>query len=329
MTTTRRSRTFPHAATRDLCAIAALVVTALLLVACGGEEGDDAMRGASERGRLLSAPDGAVPADAARYGLEPVGGEGAGAAPSASTSGAPGDGGYRRRSSWGVLLGTYSGPTAMDAAANQVRTMATQIDPRLADARVHRTRGGALVVYGRYGDAEDPGAQQALRWIKELRRGERMIFPRAILTRVTDQRAAGEIRPIELLSVRKQYPDLNPLYTLQIAAWGTFDSPDLVYDDVAEQAELQARRLRAQGLPAYVHHDPDLEISSVTVGVFDRTAVDLQAGMELDPRLRQYRDRFPAHLVNGEELQELVSTLRPELGRVTQRPRLVEIPRLR
>ena len=75
-----------------------------------------------------------------------------------------------------------------------------------------------------------------------------------------------------------------------------------------------------------MHHDDDLRLSMVTVGLFDHTAVDAESGLfapEVDALLR----KFPAHLVNGEPLRELLDRRRPGLGTRVQAPRLVLVPR--
>jgi hypothetical protein len=65
----------------------------------------------------------------------------------------------------------------------------------------------------------------------------------------------------------------------------------------------------------------------VTVGLFDKTALDPQSGLysyEVEQLLR----RFPEHLVNGEPLMEPLDFKHPQLGTRLQKPRLVLVPKL-
>ena len=173
-----------------------------------------------------------------------------------------------RSSYWGVILRTFTNEGHDRAAQTMVKSSAT-IDPRLAAAHVHVTDRGSTVVYGMYDGPEAPSAQRDLAWIKGLELGGTRVFPRAMLSRVTPPVAPAAVDPISLRAARRRFPGVDPLYTLQVAVWGDFESGELSLEEIRRRATLDVRELRARGHEAYVHHDDDLRLSMITVGLFD------------------------------------------------------------
>jgi hypothetical protein len=244
-------------------------------------------------------------------------------APETRTAGAdPGDAG--RTTVWSIVLVTYSDEGHREAAANVVEQLPT-IAPELGAARVHTTSKGSMVVYGRYDGPQNDAAQRDLKWVKEITMGNRRVFPRAILSRI-NLGARRALHPHALRSVRLRHPNVDPLYTLEVALWGDFESGKLAPADIRRRAEAYANELRAQGFEAYFHHDDDKRLSMVTVGVFDRTVIDPRSGF-YGPAVEALLQRFPAHLVNGELLYEPIDRYRPARGTRVQRPMLVHVPK--
>lgn len=227
---------------------------------------------------------------------------------------------------WTVVLATFAEEGHAEAAANMIQQLRT-LAPELATPRVHRTSRGSLVVYGEYESPRSPAAQRDLQQIKQITSRGRRVFPRAMLSRINLRSAQERFHPLELLSVRKHYPNVDPLYTLEVAVWGDFESGQLTLAEIHRQAEAYVARLRAGGLEAYFHHDDDKQLSSVTVGVFDRTAINPQSGL-YSPEVNELMRRFPARLVNGEPLNELIDRRRPSRGTRVQRPMLMHVPNL-
>lgn len=227
---------------------------------------------------------------------------------------------------WGIVLATFPADAHPDAAATLIGEL-DRIDPQLTDAWSHHTGNGWLVVYGRYDSPEDEAAQAGLRWVKELKVNDRPAFPRAMLTRIKLATPGARFHPYDLMSARLRYPTVEPLYTLQIGVWGDFESGALTLDEIHQRCEDNVRRLRAQGYEAYYYHDDDQRISTVSIGLFDRTAIDPRTGM-YSPAVAGLLRQFPAHLVNGETLLEPVDGRRPQRGTRIQKPQLVQVPKL-
>ncbi|MCP3904146.1 MAG: hypothetical protein GY715_10985 [Planctomycetes bacterium] len=230
-----------------------------------------------------------------------------------------------RTSYWGIVLRTFSGDDHAASAANMVHSV-PRLDPRLGQAHPHTTSRGSMVVFGVYDTAESPAAQRDLEWIKGIKIRERQVFPTAILSRINPGPGRRRYEPHELLSVRRMYPNVNPLYSLQVGVWGDFDS-GMLLSRIQERAEAQVLELRSKGYEAFVHHDRDKRLSMVTVGLFDKSAVDAQSGI-YSPEVERLFREFPAHLVNGEKLEEPINARAPQLGTRTQSPRLVLVPSL-
>jgi hypothetical protein len=235
--------------------------------------------------------------------------------------------GASRRTVWTIVLATFPRQGHQKAAGNSVQQL-PRIDATLSGgAWVHTGTDGSLMAYGRYESAQSDDAQRDLTWIKTLTLNDVPAFPRAMLTRVNLRPAAAGFDPLELMSARVRHPNVDPLYTLEVAVWSDFDSGKLSLKQIRRSAENYARTLRAKGYDAYYHHDDDRRLSMVTVGLFDRSAVDQRTGLygpAVDVLLRD----FPTYLVNGEELLEPIDGRRLERGTRSKRPVLVHVPKL-
>jgi hypothetical protein len=248
---------------------------------------------------------------------------------------------------WTVVLATFTGE-AHELRAAEARQRIILAASQLASARVRTTERGSMVSIGRFADPASPEARAELERVKSLRiqsgapagagtpgasgaspgprGGGAPLFPAAMLGRVTPPVAPAALHPHSLMAARELHPGVNPLYSLQVAVWSDFESGRLSMDELRQRAEAEVRQLRARGFEAYFHHDPDRRMSMVTVGLFDRRAVDPRSGMysdEVDRLLKQ----FPAHLVNGEVFNEPLDPRRPSRGTRVQTPKLVEVPR--
>src|SRR5690606_9909554 len=149
---------------------------------------------------------------------------------------------------WTIVLGTFSGDGHADVARNAQREIAAQV-PQLASARVHSTDRGSMLLFGRYAAADDPRAAEELNRVKQLRLLGQPAFARAFLSPMPgSSRSPRAAAPHELMSVRQRHPNVDPLYTLQVAVWGDFESGRLSMDEVRRQAETYVQQLRAQGM---------------------------------------------------------------------------------
>ena len=228
--------------------------------------------------------------------------------------------------SWAIVLLTFSAEGHERAAANALQQLPA-ISPQLVGAAwVHTTENGSMVLHGHYDSPESAEAQRDLERVKTLTVSERQVFPRAILTRIRLPGAPRALHPHELYSARNRYPKVDPLYTLEVAVWGDFESGKLSLAEIHRRAQAYAQELRAQGFEAYFYHDDDKRLSVVTVGLFDRRAIDARSGL-YSPQVDALREQFPAHLVNGELLREPIDMRRPHRGTRVQKPLLVHVPK--
>ena len=133
------------------------------------------------------------------------------------------------------------------------------------------------------------------------------------------------LHPYDLWTVRRDYPTMVPIYTLDVAIWGDFESGELPKNQRRSAAEQFAAYLRSKGFESFFYHDDEQQLSSVTVGLFDYKAVDAETGFyswEVDALIEQ----FPQRLVNGEQFMEFQNPNNPSQGTRPQQPRLVEVP---
>ena len=82
------------------------------------------------------------------------------------------------------MLRSFTDGDHARAAATMVRSM-TVIDPRLDQAHSRTNRLGSMVLYGRYDRPSDPAAKKDLMWIHRLKGGNRTVFPKAFLSRIS------------------------------------------------------------------------------------------------------------------------------------------------
>ncbi len=236
-------------------------------------------------------------------------------------------GGDDQTPSWSVLLMTFVTDDHVKSANSSRERIAARI-PQLRDAFVRRVSQGSVVLVGKFTGPSDPAAQAKLKEVKQLVVDGQRPFPGAMLTRTsTDTRPPG---PFDVKQLRARFPDVNPLYSLQVAAWSSFGEKSLTRKDIRASAEKYCKELRAKGFEAWVHHDDDTVISIVTVGHFDHNAYDSKSTLfsgEVEALMR----KFPRSLVNGEEvLIPLDPKEDPKKPGVKTRPqgcRLVEIPK--
>lgn len=235
----------------------------------------------------------------------------------------------RSNSIWALVLGTFSG-TNHEQAARQMVANLPQIAPQVRGARVHTTPRGSMVIYGSYTGRDDEAAKRDQEWIKAIKYQDRNVFNRVILTRIDLRLTQAQLHPHDLLSARRAHPNVDPLYTLDVAIW--MSNPDaksskdrITYEQVKQKAEAYAAELRTRGEEAYFYHDDVNQWSVVTIGLFDRRAIDSRSGLysaEVDALIR----KFPVRLANGEPLMDFKDRFNPKLGTRPVQPKLVLVP---
>ena len=212
--------------------------------------------------------------------------------------------------------------------ADRYRQRLAMLVPTLSSGlRVCTVAEGSLVVYGDYSGWRDAKAREDLKRLRDLTVNERQLFPTAMLTEIKPVRDPASIGEDELLWVRVQYPDVRVLYTLEVAIWSDFESGTLTADQRRREAVRHARMLRQQGFPAFHHHDEVRNMSMVTIGVFDHSAIDASSGLK-SAKIERLMLDFPQRMVNGEPLMTLYDPQDPSKGGRAQPPRLVEVPKL-
>ncbi|MCH2160612.1 MAG: hypothetical protein MK085_01930 [Phycisphaerales bacterium] len=233
-------------------------------------------------------------------------------------SAAGGDAGGR----WSIVLATTTGD-AHDVQAQAIyRDMRSEFS-LLQSAFVRSNDRGSTIWFGRFQAANDPELQAAREQLSGLQRNGQPVFRGLIASVLPDERPIG---PSDLRRARLMHPNIDPLYTLQVACWGTFGANAISWSEVRTRAEAYAAELRRRGYEAWYHHDAVSELSVVTVGVFDHRAYDSRSTL-FSPEVEQLRREFPQHMINGEKA---MLEMRPgdETSRVPQTCRLVSVPEL-
>lgn len=224
---------------------------------------------------------------------------------------------------WSIVLGTFTGPDHTEAARDAAAKLGERI-PEFAGATVRSTAQGSMLLWGQFAGPEDPSAQKEIRRIQAYEYKGARPFASAMIVR-PDPTRKPPTSPNDLRNLRAQFPRVDPLYTLQVAAWADFDG-SMSLEEIRRSAEGYAAELRARGFEAWFHHDDDLKMSVVTVGTFGRDAYDPQSTL-FSPELEKLVKQFPKHLVNGTPLMLRVDPKNPKSAEVPQTCPLVEVPR--
>lgn len=234
---------------------------------------------------------------------------------------------YQGEDVWAILLRSVATDTHQQDAA-EVQRIFAQACPQLRGMWIHSGETGSMVLYGRFASVDDPAAQEALKWVKSQRATNgAQPFHAVMLVRVESADGGrGNVHPFDLRTLRRAHPRINPLYSLQVAAWVGPDDNASAWQECKRQAEQYAASLRGQGHEAWFFHDDTARISSVTVGKFDKRIINQTSGLYTAELGRMY-DQFPRHLLNGEEVLVRENVNDPSSRLVPQQPRLVEVPK--
>ena len=221
---------------------------------------------------------------------------------------------------WSIALLTITGEDHQ-ATAKALKSQIAANHPELTPLFLDEVGGGqgSAIFAGRFSSPKDPRCRALMEEIRQMTSAEgNRLFPRAMPGR-PQSLVAASLHPHDLRTLRLGRRSSTPIYTLQIAQWGTFGDDSILYDRCRAQAEAMARSLRARGLTAWFSHNDGRSLSSVNVGVFGPDAYDPRSTL-FSPEVELLMQRFPQLQVNGEVL------LDPRTG-VARTPFLVEVPR--
>lgn len=228
---------------------------------------------------------------------------------------------------YGISVATFSSDTHQAEGNEYIRRLGMLIPGMREELSLYSEPTQSMVLYGDYEGWDDPDVREATTKLRNFRVQGRKLFDTPILTEVVPPRDPATIDPIELLSLRINYPEARTLYTIEIAVWGDFESGKMPRERRRRISEDYARSLRSAGHKAWFHHDELKQISTVTIGVFDHRAVDSASGIR-SPAVERVIEKFPMRLINGEPLMIPVIRGDPGSGARPQKPILVEVPKL-
>ena len=286
----------------------------LLVCGCGeksGAKSEDALQGTRSRSQSLMAVDDEVMPDQGTMDMFSA------TSRSYQSDSASGNANGGR---WSVILGTSTGTGHEIEAARLLKTIQRDF-PELEMAFMRSNEKGSTVWFGTFDAPNDPSAISTRTRIQSLQTNGRTAFPRAFMGILPDESPMGQM---DLRRARLMNPKINPLYTLQVACWGTFGSNEISWAEVKRAAEKYAIELRRKGFDAWYYHDRVTSLSVVTVGIFDRRAYNAQTTL-FSPEVEMLKKDFPVHRINGDDA---MVEIKPgdSSSRVPQECRLVAVP---
>ncbi|MFI4881949.1 MAG: hypothetical protein ACIAQU_05125 [Phycisphaerales bacterium JB064] len=225
----------------------------------------------------------------------------------------------REEGKWTIVLATFRGPDAMEAAQFAQARVASEAG--LTNTRIEQRGEAILLTLGRFDGPQAPQAQAELDRVRAIEMRDINPFTQALLT--PPEPASGTNPQYDLRNVARNYGS-DYVYTLQIGSYGRDDGrapTDADRADARKAAEQAVAVFRSEGEQAFYYHGPNF--SSVTVGLFRADEVDPQTGLR-SPAYYDLEAKFPYNLFNGaQRMVRLEGSTRPQ----AQRSVLVRIPR--
>ena len=180
---------------------------------------------------------------------------------------------------YAVAVATFTGPQHTASAQGVLVNLQMQYPNLASHLRLRERSRGSVLAFGTYKGFDDPQAKLDIETLRKITDPQgRSLFGQVLLTKFRTPLTKREVHPHDLWSVRKEFPTIVPIYTLEVAVWGDFDSGQLPRDKRHRAAESYTDELRQRGYEAFYYHNDDSELSSVTVGLFNYMAVDAETG---------------------------------------------------
>ena len=232
----------------------------------------------------------------------------------------------KRADQFAIVVATFTGSASKESAVASMRTLAQQY-PTLGRGLSIRDRArGTALTFGLYTGYQDPKAKKDMSVLRAMKTTQgKALFGQVLLLKFKPPRDWANLHPHDLWTVRRQYPTMVPLFTLEVAVWGDFESGQFPKSRRHATAQRYAAELRRMGFEAFFHHNDEGELSSVTVGLFGPNALDPETGF-YSPEVEALLSRFPERLVNGQQIQMYFDPNNHALGSRVQQPSLAEIP---
>ncbi len=225
-----------------------------------------------------------------------------------------------------IVVATFTGQQHANSAAATKTQFAMQY-PQIGQSLVIRPRSrGSALSFGQYSGYDDPQAKKDMAMLRRVVTPQgRPLFAQVLLMKFKPPQSTKNLHPYDLWTVRREFPTTVPIFTLEVAVWGDFDSGKFPKAKRRQVAEGYASQLRQKGYEAFFYHNDDAGLSSVTVGLFGHNAVDGETGF-YSPEVDAMISRFPVRLVNGQEVLEYFDSTNRSLGSSVQPPCLAEVP---
>jgi len=233
---------------------------------------------------------------------------------------------YEDDAVYAIAVGTFSGIGHQESAKKALASLSMQY-PRLVQQLQVRDRSrGSVLAFGSYDGYDDPNVARDIDTLKRIVNPQgKPLFGQIFISKFRTPLTQRRLHPHDLWSVRKEFPTIVPIYTLEVAVWGDFGGGQFPKSKRRAAAESFASELRARGNEAFFYHNDDRDISSVTVGLFGYNAVDASTGF-YSPEVDAMIALFPERLVNGEQVLEYLDPMNQSFGTRVQQPILAEVP---
>ena len=227
---------------------------------------------------------------------------------------------------YAIAVATFTGDAHTQSATSTLSSLMAQY-PMIGRKLTLRERSrGSVLTYGQYSGYLDAAAKKDIVMLRNISTPEGLaLFAQVLLTKFKSPRSRHKLHQYDLWTARREFPTIVPIFTLEVAVWGDFDSGKYPRDRRRLAAQQYATELRQKGFEAYFYHNDDRELSSVTVGLFGYNAIDAETGF-YSPEVEAILSRFPERLINGQPTMEYRDPSDHSMGTRVQPPSLAEVP---
>ena len=232
----------------------------------------------------------------------------------------------KRADQFSIVVATFTGTASKDSAIASMRALAQQYPTLGRGLNIRDRARSTALTFGLYEGYQDPKAKKDMSVLRAMKAADgKQLFGQVLLLKFKPPRDWNALHPHDLWTVRRQYPTMVPLFTLEVAVWGDFESGQFPESRRHAAAQRYAGELRQRGFEAFFHHNDDIELSSVTVGLFGPSAIDPETGF-YSAEVESLLSRFSERLVNGQQMRVYFDPHNHALGSSVEKPKLAEIP---
>ena len=153
---------------------------------------------------------------------------------------------------YAIVIGTFIGDQSISAAENMRIQLVMQYPVLSGQVAVRPRSRGSVLTYGDYEGYNDSRAKTDITTLRSMRtQNGNTLFAQVLLMRFKSLKTRQQLHSYDLWTIRREFPTMVPIFTLEVAVWGDFDSGQFPEERRRMAAEAYATELRKKGFEAF------------------------------------------------------------------------------